>query len=170
MRKKLLSATYLWKSTDYTIKFIVDGNLDYYACIKEIKNRREPFVISNGTCLIDSGYTIVEILPKNENYLMRIFLNENKEVLQCYFDISMENGLDKDSLIPYYDDLYLDITYHNGEIELLDYNELVEALQNGEITKEEFHLAQHTASSLMEELKQGTNKYLNMDILKEFCI
>lgn len=170
MRRKMLSKTYLWDTTEYEIKFIISTNLDYYACIKNIKKVNKPFIISNGACLIDNNYTIVEILPKNENYSMRVYLNEKKEILQYYFDISLENGIDKDSLIPYYDDLYLDITYFDGEIKLLDYNELEEAFENKTITKNQFDLAQKSANKLIEELTNNINKYFNMDLKKELGI
>lgn len=157
------------EATDYNIQFVISDTLDYYACIKKIKKRNVPFIIDN-EYLIDNGYTVLEILPKNENYSMRVYLNDKKEVLQYYFDISLVNGLDKDTLIPYYDDLYLDITYNKGVIELLDYNELEEALQNGNITLDQFNLAKNTADKLIEELKLKSNKYFNMDFVKEFNI
>lgn len=40
---------------------------------------------------------------------MRVYFNEKKERLEYYFDISLKNGLDEDSKIPYYEDLFIDI-------------------------------------------------------------
>ena len=165
MRKKLLSKTYLWEATSYNVKFIISDELDYYASIKKIVKRNKPFIISNGDCLIDNNYSMIEILPKNENYSMRAYFNEKNEILQYYFDISGGNGLDQDTLIPYYDDLYLDVIYCNGEIQLIDYNELEEALQDGTIDEEKFNLANKTADNLINELKNGTNKYFNMNLV-----
>ena len=51
-----------------------------------------------------------ELLPKKENYSMRVFFDDKKERLEYYFDITKENGMDELSNIPYYDDLYLDVT------------------------------------------------------------
>jgi uncharacterized protein len=165
MRKKLLSKTYLWEATSYNIKFIVAEELDYYASIKKILKRNKPFIISNGDCLIDNNYSMIEILPKNENYSMRVYFNEKNEILQYYFDISAGNGIDQDALVPYYDDLYLDVTYSNGEIKLLDYNELEEALHDGIIDEEKFNLANKVANNLIKELKNGTNKYFNLNLI-----
>jgi predicted RNA-binding protein associated with RNAse of E/G family len=170
MKKKIIKKNYLLESIDYNLILIISDELDYYACIKKINKRIKPFVISNGDCLINNNYTILEILPKNENYSMRVYFNEEKEILQYYFDISSENGLDQETLVPYYYDLYLDVTYCNGKIELLDYNELEEALQSGIINDNQFSLAKKVASNLIEELKNGTNKYFNMDFKKEFFI
>lgn len=167
MRRKMLSKTYLWEASDYNIKFIINDYLDYYVCIKKIIKRSKPFIVSNGDCLIDNNYQMIEVIPKNENYTMRVYLNDKNEILQYYFDISLKNGLDEDTLIPYYEDLYLDVTYNNGKIELLDYDELEEALHDGVIDDNQFNLAKDTANLLIEELKNNTNKYFNMDLKKE---
>ena len=62
---------------------------------------------------------------------MRLFLNEKKEALEYYFDICKNNRLDTLSKVPCYDDLYLDITYLDGKINILDEHELIEAYKYG---------------------------------------
>ena len=164
MRKKLLSTTYLRDVRKYEIKFDL-SNDDYYLCVKHFVDC-DAFVVSNGTKLMDNDYYMLELIPKNENYSMRVYFDENKEIISYYFDISLENGLDKDTKIPYYDDLYVDITIFKDKIEVIDENELMEAYQDGLITKEQFDLANTTAAKLLNELKENKNRYKNLDLKK----
>ena len=69
--------------------------------MKKIIDIDSPFIIPTGVCIINNGYYIVEVIPKNENYAMRVFFNEKKERLEYYFDISLENGLDEESKVIY---------------------------------------------------------------------
>lgn len=164
MRKKYLSKTYLRDVSSYEVNFIIDNEKDYYVTVKKMKKAR-PFVAFEGVHLIDNGTFMVEITPKNENYNMRVYLSPEKEVLEYYFDISKQNGIDEDCKIPFYDDLFTDVIVTcDGVIRIDDENELLEAYQNGEITKEDFNLANETTKKLVAELENGTNRFKNMDL------
>lgn len=163
MRKKLISKTYLRDVNKYKLEIYYDKE-DYYLSIKKILNIEKPFILENGLCLIDNNYYIVEVLPKNENYSMRVYFNEKKERLEYYFDISLKNGLDEETRIPYYDDLYTDITVVQENIEVLDEEELEEALNMGKIIKAEYNLANETRDKLLQSIKNKNNKYMNLDL------
>lgn len=163
MRKRMSSQKYLRDVNKYILKIFISEK-DYYVAVKEIIEVDAPFILSNGLRVIDNGYYIVEVLPKNENYAMRVFLNEKKEILEYYFDISNGNGLDENTKIPYYDDLFLDVTVTNDEIELADEEELEAALLGGNITKEIYNLAKITADNLIKEIQNGKNIYFNMNL------
>lgn len=163
MREKLISKTYLRDVNKYKLEIYYDKE-DYYLSIKKILNIEKPFILENGLCLIDNNYYIVEVLPKNENYAMRVYFNEKKERLEYYFDISLKNGLDEETRIPYYDDLYTDITVVQKNIEVLDEEELEEALNMGKISKEEYNLANETRDKLLKSIKNKNNKYMNLDL------
>lgn len=163
MRKKLISKTYLRDVSKYKLDIYYDND-DYYLSVKKILKTMSPFILENGLCLINNNYYIVEVLPKFENYAMRVYFNEKKERLEYYFDISLKNGLDEESKIPYYDDLYTDITVNNGNIEVLDEDELKEALVYGSISKEEYDLANETKEKLLQSIKDNNNKYMNLNL------
>lgn len=165
MKRKYSSKIFLDVAKEYELDIYYDKE-DYYVIVKKFKKVIEPFITLKGNCLIDDGYYILEIIPKNENYTMRIFVNDNKEILEYYFDITYKNGLDEDTNVPYYEDLYLDITVKNNKIEILDEDELQEALNNKEITKEQFDLANITKDELIKSIQNKTNKYMNLDIKK----
>lgn len=163
MRKKLISKTYLRGVNEYELKIYFNLE-DCYISVKKILNIDEPFVLSDGLCVIDNNYYIMEVIPKNENYSMRVFFNNEKERLEYYFDVSLENGLDKDSKIPYYDDLFLDVTKTGDNVEVLDEDELKEALDNNKISMDDFELANKVKDTLLEQINNKSNKYMNMDL------
>ena len=164
MRKKILSKTYLRGVSEYILEFSFNND-DFYLVKKKII-KTEPFTLSNGLKIIDNGYYIMEILPKSENYAIRIYFNEKKNIIEYYIDITNGCGLDEESNIPYYDDLYLDITITNGEIEIIDEDELEHAYQNNLIDTDTYNRAINVKDTLINEIKNNKNKYLNMDMIK----
>ena len=160
MRKRLLTKKYLSDVKEYAIKLIKDD--DAYICIKEIINTETPFSISTGLCLINNGYKVVEILPLKENFCVRTFLNEKNQVLQKYIDISLGNNIDKETNIPYYDDIFLDIIITNGDAYVDDEDELENAFKNNEITEEDYNKAKTICNQLLSSI--NTNKYLIKDV------
>lgn len=165
MRIKLISKTYLRDVSKYNINIYFDND-DYYISVKKIIEIKEPFILKNGLCIIDNGYYIVEVIPKNENYIMRVFFNDKKERVEYYFDISLKNGVDSETKIPYYDDLFTDITVTDGNIEVLDEDELKDALERQEITKGDYDLANKTRDWLLSTIKNKNNKYMKLDLEK----
>ena len=164
MNRKLISKTYLKDVNKYELNFYFD-NKDYYLAIKKFINVEKPFILQSGVCLIDNGYYMAEVIPKKENYIMRIYFNEKKERIEYYFDVTLKNGLDEESNIPYYDDLYLDVTINrNGEVKVLDEDELLEALNRKEISEDEYNLANKTKESLLESIINKNNKYMDLDL------
>lgn len=164
MRKKLLSKTYLRDVNEYilTLDFT---NEDYYLSKKKII-KTTPFILSNGLKVIDNGYYILEILPKYENYAIRVYFDNNKNILEYYIDITNGCGIDDESKVPYYDDLYLDITITNRQIEVLDQDELENAFSNKLIDINTYNKANMTKDKLLEEINKNSNKYLNIDMKK----
>ena len=152
MNRKLISKTYLKDVNKYELNFYFD-NKDYYLAIKKFINVEKPFILQSGVCLIDNGYYMAEVIPKKENYI------------EYYFDVTLKNGLDEKSNIPYYDDLYLDVTINrNGEVKVLDEDELLEALNRKEISEDEYNLANKTKESLLESIINKNNKYMDLDL------
>lgn len=123
-----------------------------------------PSVLSNGLKVVDNGYYILEILPKNENYAIRVYFDNNKNIIEYYIDITNGCGVDDESKVPYYDDLYLDITITNGYIEVLDQDELENAFSNKLIDINTYNKAIRAKDNLLEEIKNNRNKYLNMNM------
>lgn len=163
MKKKLISKTYLRDVYKFDLHILNDNN-NYYLSVKKILDIKEPFFLHSGLCLLDKEYYVVEVIPKSENYIMRVFFNENKKRLLYYFDITLGNGLDEETNIPYYNDLYLDVVVKNDEIEILDEDELEEALTEKKITKYEYDLAYETKNNLVNSIKTQNNIYMKLNL------
>lgn len=162
MRKKYTDETYLRGVSKHKVATKEIKEQNAYIVIKEIIEIDKPFVKS--ATLIDNGFYIVEYTPINELYNARAFLDNELNTISYYFDISLGNGVDNGR--PYYDDLYLDIIYgadSNNKVIILDADELLEALQNEEITKNEYNLANSVCSKLVKEIEDNKNIFINMD-------
>ena len=166
MKRKIITSTYLRDVDEYQIKIYLD-NPDYYLSVKKLINVQKKFIILNDLCVMDNGYYIIEVVPKYENYALRIFFNDQKEPLEYYFDITKNNGLLEDIKVPFYDDLYLDVTcLYTGLIRILDEDELLEGFKNKDLTKEELDMVYSIKDKLLEEINNKTNKYMNIDFKK----
>ncbi len=164
MKKKLITKTYVRDVSQFNMK--IYQLEDYYVCIKQIVKTNSPFVTSTGLKLIDNNYQIVEILPIKENYAMRVFLNDKKQIVQRYFDITQQNAIDAEANVPFYYDLYLDIVVEKDDIRVLDEAELDLALKNNQVSKTDYELAKNTKNQLLKELMNGENKLLAFDFSK----
>ena len=165
MKKKIITKTYLRDVSRYEIKLYMDED-DCYIGVKKLIKVDEKFIISNGLCVMDDGYYVVEVVPKCENYAMRLFLDSNRKPLEYYFDICKNNGLDSEAMVPCYDDLYLDITVLDGKVNILDEDELEEALEIKDITLDDYKLVMEIRDKLLLEINNGSNKYMNRDYSK----
>jgi len=167
MKRKLISNTYLRDISKYQMKMYLDED-EWYIVVKKIIKADKKFIIKDNFCVIDDNFYILEVIPKNENYAMRLFLDDKGKILEYYFDVCKNNSLDEKYKIPCYDDLYLDITIdgRNGNINILDEDELEEALEKKDITKEEYELVMKVKNKLLQEIHDGTNKLINKDYSK----
>ncbi len=162
---KYLTKTYLRDVSKYDLKLYVEED-NMVVAVKKILKTNPKFITRKGLCLIDDGYYVVEVLPLNENYAMRVFVDKNKNPLEYYFDISKKNGFDEETKAPYYDDLFTDVIVLENKLFVVDENELKDAFNNGIITAEDVDLANETTKKLVGELNNNTNKLKLLDITK----
>ena len=167
MKRKIISNTYLRDIEKYQFKLYLDDD-DYYISAKKLIKCSKKFIIKDNLTVMDDGYYVFEVIPKNENYAVRLFLDDKKNPLEYYFDICKNSGLDPLSKIPFYDDLYLDITYlvRDSSINILDEDELLDAHYSGEIPDEELKMIYRVQDKLLDEIKKGTNKVMHIDFNK----
>ncbi|MEK4738409.1 MULTISPECIES: DUF402 domain-containing protein [Bacillus] len=144
-----------WKrliEKDYMVKQVEDGMLG----ILDIKKVREPsYKEYNGKqrCIAGDGYTWMQYFINGENFAITAMLDNQKQLLQYYIDVTKEYKIDERGL-PYFDDLYLDVVLlPNGEIYVLDEDELEDAYKIGDVTKEEYELAWNTTKWIIAKIK-----------------
>lgn len=168
MRKKSIAETYLRDVKDYKMAIFEEKEKNAFISIKQILRTQSPFTILNPkgqeVTLIDTGYYIVEFTPMGAFWNGRVFLDEKQKVLEYYFDMSLQNGVEDG--VPYYDDLYLDVIYDPNEDGFLltdDLDELDAALTEKQISMKEHALALKTAEMILTEIHSGTNAFVNLD-------
>ena len=160
------------------------GYINKYFCNEDFKGNislltaeevKEKLVITKKgkeLVLIDNNYKWLEVYPdNNKNIALSAAMDENDQVIEWYFDIARNTLLTEEG-VPYIEDLYLDvILYPSGEIELLDEDELQEALEKKDITKEEFDFAYKVSNELVKQIEGKTSEikgftYKYFDLLK----
>lgn len=166
MKRKLVD-TSDWKrilEKRYKQTFIENENYKGYISILYIDKVKEPFIVTLDNkkyCLADEGYIWVKYVPEESNYAVLGIYDKDENLIEWYFDVIKGTGITDEGKL-YFDDLYLDIVvYPTGEIQLLDEDELEEALNDGIITKEEYDLAYKETKRLMKEIEEGKNHIIN---------
>ena len=158
------------------------GNLDYYqnridtddfkgyVCLLDIHEVEKAWFANcdgHEVCFLDTNYKWLEIYPDNENYSITVMYDENYKLIEWYFDIVKNIGLENN--IPYIDDMYLDLVVRpNKEYLVLDEDELYDALNKNEITKDDVDIALKTLDKLIKKyvedfsyLEEFTNNMLD---------
>lgn len=169
MRQKFVDKIYMREVTDSAWYCEKDEKLNGYIALKYIKSISKPLTAySNGKKYIglDNGFSILEYVPANRNYNCRIFFNVENQPLCFYFDINNGTGIEND--IPWYDDLYLDVTMECPTItescyyiRLDDEIEFKKAKKEGLIDEESYKKGYTVAEQLMKELKEQENDIVN---------
>ncbi len=143
------------------------GNI---SLLKAVKVKEKLMVGENNLVVLDDGYKWLELYPEdNKNIAVSVCLSDKDEILEWYFDIAKDTKLTEKG-IPYIDDLYLDVIMSkDGKIKMVDEDELQEALDTNDITKEDYNLAYTVANSLIKQIDgdldkviENTYKYLKM--------
>ncbi len=121
------------------------GELNAYFTVKEINNVDYTQVKKSKNKIIlylSKGYKVLEYTPLDKFCNARIYVNDENEIYQYYFDIIDEVKIENE--IPFYNDLYLDVVYDNDEK-----------------VKEKMHIAKNESTLRMideDELKDALKK------------
>lgn len=148
---------------EYTQKRVDEEFFKGYVCLAKIKKVEKPLIVHDDNytaCIMDENYEWLEIYPDNKKYTLIAMLDENKNLIQWYFDMIKASGIENG--IPYMFDLYLDLLITpQGEQMVLDENELKEALDQKIITKNDYDMAYETLKEVqsiynLEHIKRVT--------------
>lgn len=156
---------------EYIQKRIDEEFFKGYVAFVKIKDVQNPLIVNDGekdVCIKDNDYKWIEVYPDNEHYAVTIMFDNNDNLIEWYFDIAKEIGIENN--IPYEDDLYVDIVITpNGRKEILDEEELMDALNNNEITQKDVELVYETVKLIEDKfvnnfsyLTDLTDKFLKM--------
>ncbi|MDA3731888.1 DUF402 domain-containing protein [Niameybacter massiliensis] len=171
MKRKFLDGrnwTWLEKYT-YEIKYIEDLFEGYISFLK-IESVKEKLVVDYddrpNVCLCDDGYKGLIFLPDHEKWCASAVFDREGKFVEIYFDIIKGAGVNEEE-IPYFDDLYLDVVMTaDTKLRILDEEELEEALEVGDITKEDYDMAYATSKKVIEEIIP--NEAFTMDFFRRY--
>lgn len=107
-------------------------------------------------CIADDGYVWIQCFPAGRHYVMTAMMDQSGNVVYFYFDMILRHGMGENG-VPWYDDLYLDLAMTpTGISEVLDEDELEEALRNKTISEWERDLAVLEMERLLLEVANDT--------------
>lgn len=97
--------------------------------------------------IADRDYSWLQIALKDQYFWLTAMYDDHGQLIELYFDITGGNRFD-DPENPCFEDMYLDIVIAGDTLEILDQDELDEALQNGDITQAEYDHAERVCREL----------------------
>src|SRR5690242_19177543 len=137
---------------------IADGRVNGYATLLRMLDVAEPLWVMHHDqriCIADAGYAWLQLFPEGANYTHTTMFDADGQPVQEYIDLVAEQGVGEDG-IPWYDDLYLDITWiPEGTPILLDQEELEAAHAIGAVTEEQYELARGETARLLVAVALG---------------
>ena len=167
MRKKLTTKTHTKNAIEFETVMFDEKDIGCFVVVKKISKMTKPFSANGNDVLVDDGYMLIEITPKDSVFNVRVFFDEERNILQRYIDFSNSSGFDSEANAPYYDDLFLDIVIgKTGDVRVLDEDELEDALKLGVISKDEFDFANQVKDRLLQEIENKSNKFIELDVEK----
>ena len=105
----------------------------------------------------DSGFKWLQFHADEADVAMTAFYDKNNNIVQWYFDVVNKMKFEKD--LPCFEDLYLDIVLTlDGNTELLDEDELQDALSSGDITEEQYEKAYRVSKDLISKISDNQEK------------
>jgi uncharacterized protein len=136
-----------------------------YATLICLDAVREPLIVqtqSGPLRIVDAGYSWLQVFPEGERYTITTMYDADGQVVQWYIDICAQTGV-SEAGIPWLDDLYLDIVVTpDRKVELLDADELEDALRSEEISPSAYDLAWREANRLMEQFSRREFELLTL--------
>lgn len=173
MKRKLMTKPDWPRIAKRHSKLIYVENSDFNGHIAALylDKVNEPLIVKQrerSVCIVDDGYLWLVFLPNNEYYALTTLYNAQGEIIEWYFDITNQNGVDEEGC-PFFDDLYLDVVVTpSSKVTLLDEDELDDALESKMITIEQYKFAHAKAKDIMEGIARDklslikfSTKYLN---------
>lgn len=128
--------------------------------IDEVSQKQEWKYKDETITVCDNGYMWLTIMPKDDYYCITVMMDSDYNIKVSYIDMIDSQGIDEDG-VPFFYDCYLDlVVYPDGYVKVDDRDELDEALQNGDISKEQYDRALQTAEKLRQTFFRDYDKFI----------
>ncbi|WP_251518868.1 MULTISPECIES: DUF402 domain-containing protein [Staphylococcus] len=121
--------------------------------MKKVREPLEVTVAGKEIIVADDNYQWLQILPEKKRYSITVMLDDKGNPLEYYFDINIKNVTQRGNARTI--DLCLDVlVLPSGEYELVDEDDLQRALDNGQISKKQYHEAYIIAHQIMIKIDE----------------
>lgn len=109
--------------------------------------------------IAEVGYQWLQFAPKDEHWWLSVLYDNHGNLIESYFDITQKNDFaDEDN--PSFIDMRLDVTISKERgVNILDEDELMDALDEKLITIEEYHLAYEVAQNIIINYQKNEDKF-----------
>lgn len=165
----------------FSVMPLQEAELSGVALLYQIDAVREPLWVTSAgrrICVADAGYTWLQYYPLapvdatelvgveqtgGACYTMTAMFDMAGQIVQWYVDICSATGID-DAGVPWHDDLYLDIVYdpNTGNQEVIDVEELDDALTQGNVSVAAYHAAWRETHRLAPLVAQGARPEMRL--------
>ena len=139
------------------------GDTSGLEAVYRVDEIREPLRVFNGHDWItvsDDGFTWYQLALRNRRVWLHASFNPAGVLVEIYCDITGGNIFD-DPECPCFEDRYLDVVLTpDGELRVLDRDELDEALEQGKLTSEEHAQAVEDGAALYRDLEANKDEVL----------
>lgn len=161
---KYCSSTYLRDVSKFLIYFIIKDT--YAVVIKKIIDILEPTVLNEDGVLVkvlDNGYYVIEYMEFDKNYICRLHLDGNKNIIERFYRMTKENKVFDG--IPAYKDMYLSYVITNKTKKVYNYDAYSSKINN-EISIDEDKLIREKFSLLIKMVKNNEENAMKIDFKK----
>ena len=134
---------------------------------KLIEKIKKPFCLveyGKNYTICDDGYSIVEIVPMNKNYIVRIHIDASNNIIEHFFLMTKNNSVVDG--IPVFEDLKLSLVYINGNIKIYNQDIFEKMFNDGLISSEDHKMALFEIEELENEIKNKNHFIFQFDINK----
>lgn len=150
----------------YTVSPCSFQGMEGVVSLLQIQKVTGPLTVKNedGDILIaDKGFSWLQVAFKEQFFWATVMFDDQGKFLQAYFDITAGNTFE-DMDNPRFQDMYLDLVLlGDGRIQVLDRDELDEALEQKEITEEQYQKTLEAGEKLYLFLLKNWKEFL------QFC-
>lgn len=141
---------------DYIARnFEIDGRQGQMS-LSILRELTAPLTVHYGVgdvLIADVDYSWLQAAVKDEFVWLTAMYDSSGKLVDMYFDITNGNCFD-DPENPCFADMYLDIAVLGDAIEILDRDELEEALEKGDISRQEYDRTEKTCRGLYDYLRE----------------
>jgi predicted RNA-binding protein associated with RNAse of E/G family len=156
---KRLKASRFWMERVETPEFTG------YITLLALDAVRDPLIVSfknRRLRIADNGYAWLMQFPDAAHHVITTMFDDRGRITQCYIDMCRQTGIDNRG-IPWLEDLYLDLAIiPPGEYEVLDADELRQALSADLISQADYDLAWVEANTLIAGIQADPAALFNL--------